>query len=120
MTARTIKVNGYEVLCRAVEDGVERGYRKAQRACISPTEDAIKSAIEIAVMDSLCDVLLLKEETEPDISMCSDGDCPSAEACYRFTATPDKSGQSYITTNRHPQSNDCRYFMPNGKKAGEG
>jgi hypothetical protein len=31
----------------------------------------------------------------PDITMCVNKACPLADACYRFTATPDKHRQSY-------------------------
>jgi hypothetical protein len=31
----------------------------------------------------------------PDISMCSSGECPSANRCYRFIAIPHSYRQSY-------------------------
>lgn len=34
----------------------------------------------------------------PDISMCTGGDCPMKDKCYRFTATPDEHRQAYFQT----------------------
>ncbi len=32
----------------------------------------------------------------PDITMCSGGDCPLKETCYRYKATPSEFSQSYF------------------------
>lgn len=48
----------------------------------------------------------------PDITMCKDDECPSAENCYRFIATPSKVWQSYFAKSpRTPDAPRCLYFM---------
>ena len=48
----------------------------------------------------------------PDLTMCSDSDCPSCDICYRFTAIPWKLGQSYfLGSPRNPSAEKCEYFM---------
>lgn len=48
----------------------------------------------------------------PDISMCSDKDCPSAECCYRFMATPSPFLQAYGKFNRENGASKCGHFWP--------
>ena len=47
----------------------------------------------------------------PDIMMCNDGDCPSADTCYRFTALPAKHDQVYFARSpRDPQAPRCKEY----------
>jgi len=52
----------------------------------------------------------------PDISMCSNDECPARMQCYRFTATPSQR-QAYagFRTPRHLEH--CKYFISNKKPA---
>jgi len=44
-----------------------------------------------------------------DITMCSGKNCPLAETCYRYNATPSKFWQSYFT--EPPIKNGkCEYY----------
>lgn len=48
----------------------------------------------------------------PDLTMCHDEDCPSAEGCYRFRAVPSKIGQSFFAGSpRTPGAPSCAYYM---------
>jgi hypothetical protein len=49
----------------------------------------------------------------PDISMCSDTDCPSREKCYRFMAQPSEFMQSWGSFGVLRGSDEkCSYFWP--------
>lgn len=45
----------------------------------------------------------------PDLAMCNGKDCPSANDCYRFRATPNEFRQSYFTTPPI-EGGKCAYF----------
>jgi len=49
-----------------------------------------------------------------DISKCTGKDCPKKESCYRFTATDNEYGQSYMGC---PLKKDgtCDYYWNNEK-----
>lgn len=53
----------------------------------------------------------------PDITMCTDKECPKHEECYRFKAIPDSEWQSYFSESPRLLNEDCDYFweMPYGK-----
>jgi len=53
----TIKVNVYEIVARAVEEGVAQGYRRAHKYTTKPTEEGLCQDIAQAVTGALCDVL---------------------------------------------------------------
>lgn len=48
-------VRSYDVLRRAVEDGVAYGYRRAHKYVDKPEEEAVKEAIESAVLGEICE-----------------------------------------------------------------
>lgn len=57
----------------------------------------------------------------PDITMCT-GNCPISDYCYRFTATPDRYGQSYSCLETICLSNnENKYseFIPDRKRIKE-
>lgn len=45
----------------------------------------------------------------PDITMCSGGDCPLKETCYRYKAIPNELRQSFFS---HPpyKGNECDHY----------
>ncbi len=57
-----VRVRTYEVLSRAVDEGISYGYRRAHKHDPNPSEQAIKDAIELAVMGSICEVFSFDEE----------------------------------------------------------
>lgn len=50
----------------------------------------------------------------PDISMCQNSDCPSAEKCYRFMAVPNEYWQSLSDFRPNDGEIKCKYFMEIG------
>lgn len=46
----------------------------------------------------------------PDISMCAAQDCPTADICYRKTATPSGYRQAY-SEFKYNEDGSCDYFM---------
>ena len=65
MIKNVIKVNAYNVVRRAVEEGAAIGYRRAHKHTATPAEAHVVDAVETAIMDELSDVILW-EETESD------------------------------------------------------
>lgn len=53
---KNLKVNTYEILDRAIENGINCGYRRAHKHTDSPTEDQLKEEIRKAVMLEACEV----------------------------------------------------------------
>lgn len=58
----TMKVKTYDVLCRAIEEGVERGYRRAHKHTDTPEEDHLKNAIVDAIMLEICGVFIFDND----------------------------------------------------------
>ena len=55
--AGSIRVDAYRVLAQAVETGVAYGYQRAYKHVEFPDGDTIRTAIEQAVMNELCEWL---------------------------------------------------------------
>ena len=51
----------------------------------------------------------------PDITMCSDHNCPQKEDCYRYNAKPSEYSQSYFVGSPR-ENNKCDYFWEMKKK----
>lgn len=64
VTRARVRMNAYEILRRAVETGVEYGYRRAHKHTDTPTEDQFKNEVAQGVMNELCEILLFEEEKE--------------------------------------------------------
>lgn len=55
----------------------------------------------------------------PDIAMCTGGDCPLRDKCYRFLATPNSYLQSYIAVTPYVKVNgvvECKYFWKHDRE----
>ena len=52
-----LKFDAHEILSRAVEEGVRLGYRRAHKHTDEPSEETIVSHVELAVMESLSEVV---------------------------------------------------------------
>ena len=50
----------------------------------------------------------------PDISMCSNEECPLRETCYRAQAKPD-SYQSFSEFEYNEETESCEYYCPIGQ-----
>jgi hypothetical protein len=64
----SVRINAYVVIQRAVEEGIAYGYMRAHKHTDSPSEDIIKTDIENAVMNEICDVLIFDNEDEGGVS----------------------------------------------------
>lgn len=60
-----MRVRTYDVIARAVEDGVERGWRLAHKHTPKPPEQAVRDAIEQAVMNEICTWIEFDERSAP-------------------------------------------------------
>lgn len=50
-----MKAREYDVLCRAVEDGVAYGWRRAHKHVEDPDEHTIQVEIQQAVVNTICE-----------------------------------------------------------------
>ena len=50
-----MRVNAFAVLADAVNQGIERGWHRAYKHADKPSESDIKEAVEIAVIDAICE-----------------------------------------------------------------
>jgi hypothetical protein len=62
-------VRSYDVLRRAVEDGVAYGYRRAHKYSDKPEPEAVKEAIEQAVMSEICEWFDFGGEEPPPVAL---------------------------------------------------
>jgi len=53
---KKLKANTYAVLARAVEEGLDYGYRRAYKHTDTPSEDGLKEEIRLAIMNEICEV----------------------------------------------------------------
>lgn len=53
----------------------------------------------------------------PDISKCSNEDCPLKESCYRYKVKPNPFRQAYTTYEPNKDGKTCNHFIEirNGK-----
>ena len=56
-----MKVREYVLVCRAVEEGVELGWNRAHKHTDEPTPEAVKAAIDDAVMNALTEVFVFDD-----------------------------------------------------------
>lgn len=56
-----VSINVYEIISRAVEEGVKYGYNRAYKHTDKPDHETVKEAIETAVMSSLMEVLKIDD-----------------------------------------------------------
>jgi hypothetical protein len=52
-----VTINAYEVIDRAVEEGLKRGYYRAHKHADNPSEDSLLNEMKTAVMGSLSEIL---------------------------------------------------------------
>lgn len=63
-TRTAVRIRAYDVIWRAVEEGVAYGYKRAHKHTDAPGEESIREHIERAVMASLEEVLAFDDEGE--------------------------------------------------------
>ena len=59
-----IRVNAYDVISRAVEEGVTYGLNRAYKHTDSPTRDDMEREVAQAVTNELCEVLMFDHGDE--------------------------------------------------------
>lgn len=59
-----MRVRAYDVLSRAVEDGVAYGWHRAHKHTDAPGEDAIKEQILQSVLSEICEVFAFDDEVQ--------------------------------------------------------
>jgi hypothetical protein len=62
MSKRRLSVKMYEIVSRAVEEGVALGVNRAHKYTDTPTREGIAEEVERAVMESLSDVIDFRKE----------------------------------------------------------
>lgn len=60
-----IRPRSYEILARAVEDGVRNGWRRAHKHTDSPWASYVQDCVESAVMDAICEVFSFDDPKDP-------------------------------------------------------
>ncbi len=53
----SVKVDAYEVICRAIEEGIGYGWNRAHKHTAHPSEEEIRAAMYNAISNELCEVL---------------------------------------------------------------
>ena len=59
-----MRVRAYDVLSRAVEEGVAYGWRRAHKHTDAPGEDTIKEQILQGVLNEICEVFAFDDEVQ--------------------------------------------------------
>ena len=59
-----LRVRAYEVLRRAVEDGIDYGWMRAHKHTDAPTEHAIKDEILQGILNEVCEWFAFDEEMQ--------------------------------------------------------
>ena len=57
-----LRINAYDVIMQAVEEGAFYGVRRAYKHTDTPSQDAIADAVRQAVVNALCEVLVFEDE----------------------------------------------------------
>ena len=57
-----LRLRTYEVVRRAVEEGITHGIRRAHKYAEVPTRDGLQDHIEREVLSALCDVVDFEDE----------------------------------------------------------
>lgn len=57
----TVTLNSWAIISRAVEEGIDYGYRRAHKHTSTPSEDLLKNEIDNAIMSELSEVLLYED-----------------------------------------------------------
>lgn len=58
---KCFKLNAFEVVSRAVEEGIATGYRRAHKHTDKPEEEVLKDALQQEVISALCEVIVFEE-----------------------------------------------------------
>lgn len=59
--ASKLRIDVYTVLRRAVEEGIDVGYRRAHKHSDNPSENHLKEQIETGIMNEICEVFKFED-----------------------------------------------------------
>ena len=62
VTSAPMRVRTYEVLRRAIEDGVATGWRRAHKHTDEPTAEVVQDQIVTAILNEVCEWFAFDEE----------------------------------------------------------
>jgi len=68
-----MKVKVYNILDRAIEEGVAYGYNRAYKHTDTPTPEQVMREIETAVMNEICEVFDLSNDSD-SVKMLNESD----------------------------------------------
>jgi len=58
-----MRIKAYNILERAIEEGIAYGYRRAHKHTDNPTEEQIKQAMIDGVINEICEVIDFETDT---------------------------------------------------------
>lgn len=61
-----MRANEYEILSRAVSEGIRAGWNRAHKHDDNPSEEAIREKIYYAVMVEICEVFVFDGEKQDE------------------------------------------------------
>ena len=61
---KTFKINAFEVITRAIEEGVDAGWRRAYKYSEAPPENEVKEAMIESVINAITEVVIFDENSE--------------------------------------------------------
>jgi hypothetical protein len=59
-----LKVRAYDVLRRAIEEGVEYGWRRAHKHTDAPDAEAIKDQVTTSILNEVCEYFDFDDEAQ--------------------------------------------------------
>ena len=68
-----MKVRSYDILSRAIEEGVARGIRRAFEHTDSPSREFIMECVECEVMNAICEVFSFDDDLAGGVGWPKDG-----------------------------------------------
>lgn len=69
-----MKPNSYKLMCRAVEEGMAYGWRKAHKHDDNPDEDVLKCTLEEAIINEMCEWFNFDDDKPVDTTVSPDWD----------------------------------------------
>ena len=68
-----MKARSYDILSRAIEEGVARGIRRAFKHTDSPSREFIMECVEHTVMNDICEVFSFDDDLADGVGWPKDG-----------------------------------------------
>lgn len=75
----------------------------------------LRFVIDAGLLDDAFLESFISQHLMPDIAMCSGGECPIKDNCWRYMAPPDRY-QSYFAPPPFKEKEGCEYFWDMNEK----